>query len=388
MASGFHNTNNYFTVIKLSVEKIMPGQEILITTNSAFYKKVYESRVISVDKDMLCISMPHYRGIHVPLNVGFVLNLHINTGDEVLSFTGEILYRNVSERCFFLRLPLHCNIQQKTSKRKCKFVTVTSGKGGVGKSTFVINYAIALARRGKKVALFDADLGMANIDVLLKCNSRYNIVDVIDGRKTISEVICPAAGGINIIAGGSGMQRLSGLSAVEYNRISNGFSYLESNFDYVIFDTSAGLSKNVTNFIFSSDETIILTTPEPHAITDAYSIIKVILENSREVKLKLIINKCETPAEGAEVLNRITNVVKNFLNYSMEPFGIIPESRIVIRSVKEQYPFVLKYPSSKVALSIEDLAEKEIHNVLREGCLASNNLKPFINRLLKLFQNA
>lgn len=379
---------NHLAVIELSFKKIKPGQEILITTNSAFYKNVYESRVISVDKDMLCISIPYYKGLFVPLNVGFVLNLRINTGDEILCFTSEILYRNVSERCFFLRLPLHYKTQEKTSNRKCKFVTVTSSKGGVGKSTFVINYAIALSRLGKKVALFDADLGMANIDVLLKCNTSYNIVDVIDGRKNINEVISPAPGGINIIAGGSGMQRLSNLTSVEYSRITNGFNFLESNYDYVIFDTSAGLSKNVTSFIYSSDETIVLTTPEPHAITDAYSIIKVILENNREVALKLVVNKCETPAEGAEVLNRITNVVKNFLNYSMEPFGTIPESKLVSRSIKKRNPYILAYPSSKVAHSIEDLAEKEVQSVLKEGNSASHSNNPFINRLLKLLQNA
>ena len=372
----------------MSVEDIKPGQEILITTNSAFYKNVYQSKVISVDKDMLCISMPYYKGLYIPLNVGFVLNLRINTGKDILSFTSEILYRNVTERCFFLRLPVHIEPQKNSQNRKCKFVTVTSGKGGVGKSTFVINYAIALTKLGKKVALFDVDLGMANIDVLLKCSTRYNIVDVIDGRKSINEVICPAVDNISIIAGGSGMQRLSDLTAVQYNRISNGFNFLESNYDYVFFDTSAGLSKNVTNFIYSSDETIILTTPEPHAITDAYSIIKVIIEEDRNINLKLIVNKCETPAEGAEVLNRITNVVKNFLNYAMHPLGTIPESKIVSRSIKEQSPYILTYPFSDVARSIASLAEKELQSALKEEFSTSRRIKSFVNKLLKLFENA
>lgn len=364
-----------------------PDHEVLITTNSAFYRNIYESRIISVDEDMLCISMPYYKGLYIPLNVGFILNLRINTGEDVVSFTSEILYRNVSRRCLFLRIPAHKDVQSKKISNNCKFVTITSGKGGVGKSCFAVNYAITLSKLGKKVLLFDADLGMANLDVLLKCNTEYNIVDLIDGRKSINEVICQAPGEIDIIAGGSGMQRLANLSVAQYNRISIGFTFLENSYDYVIFDTGAGLSKNVTNFIFASDETIIVTTPEPHAITDAYAIIKVALEEERDITLKLLVNKCETPAEGAEVLNRITNVVKNFLNYSIVPFGVIPESRFVSRSVKEQSPYVLAYPSSDVTRILKELTEKEISGTRREEA-ASRGFKSFASKFFNLFRNA
>jgi flagellar biosynthesis protein FlhG len=230
---------------------------------------------------------------------------------------------------------------------------------------------------------------MANVDVLLKASTRYSIVDVIDGHKSMNEVISEAPGGISIIAGGSGMQKLASLSPAEYNRITCGFSYLESCFDYVIIDTGAGLSKNVTNFIFSSDETIVITTPEPHAITDAYSIIKVILEESHDVNLKLIINKCETPAEGAEVLKRITGVVKNFLNYSVEPLGFLPESRAVSRSIKDQVPFVLSQPYSDIARAVKELAEKEArHHMNDDASPLKRNMPSFISKFMKLFQNA
>ncbi len=374
----------------MALEDLRPGQEISLTTNSSFYKNIYQSNVISIDNDMLCISMPSYKGLFIPLNVGFMLDLKITTDKDILSFTTEILYRNVSEHRLFVRLPNSSQPDNPvTPIKNCKFITVTSGKGGVGKTSFIINYAISLAKLGKKVVLFDADLGMANVDVLLKTNTHYNIVDVIEGRKGINEVIAEAPGGISIIAGGSGLQKLANLSPAEYSRITCGFTYLESHFDYVLFDTGAGLSKNVTNFIFSSDETLVLTTPEPHAITDAYSIIKVILEEDRDVKLKLIINKSETPAEGTEVLKRISGVVKNFLNYTMEPLGFIPESKVVSRSIKEQTPLALAHPTSDVAHAIKELAEKEIRSHTKyQVAPSTKTLSSFVSKFMRFFQNA
>ncbi len=374
----------------MDISDIRPGQAVSLTTNSAFYKNVYESSVIAVDKDMLCISMPNYKGLFVPLNVGFILNLRISTPKRVLSYTTEILYRNVTEHCLFVRLPRNETGEPSAPSKipnQCTFITVTSGKGGVGKTSFIINFAISLAKQGKKVLLFDADLGMANVDVLLKTNTRYSIVDVIEGTKGINEVIAEAPGGINLIAGGSGMQQLASLTPAQFNRITSGFGYLESQYDYVLIDTGAGLSKNVTNFIFASDETIILTTPEPHAITDAYSIIKVILEEDRDVDLKLIVNKCETPAEGTEVLKRITGVVKNFLNYTIIPLGHIPESKVVSRSIREQVPFALNHPSSDVGKAVAALAEKQINPLTQEQSRRESKPSSFVNRFIKLFSH-
>lgn len=372
------------------LDNIQPGQIISLTTNSSFYKNVYESTVISVEKDILCIGMPLFKGLFMPLNVGFIINLSIHTGFDDISFTTEVLYRNVQEHRLYVRVPANKQDSDgKTRIKSCKFVTITSGKGGVGKTSFIINYAISLSKLGKKVVLFDADLGMANVDVLLKTTTRFNIIDVIEGQKGMNEVISEAPGGISIIAGGSGMQKLASLTQAQYNRITSGFSYLESHFDYVLIDTGAGLSKNVTNFVLSSDETIILTTPEPHAITDAYSIIKVILEENRDIALKLIINKCETPAEGTEVLRRISGVVKNFLNYSLISLGYIPESKAVSRSIKDQLPFVLSNPSSDVSKSVRELAEKEINLIINDDSMShSNKLASFVNKFIKLLRNA
>ena len=147
---------------------IQPGQAIVLTTNSSFYKNAYESKVIAADKDMLCISMPYFKGLFVPLNVGFMLNLRIFTASGALEFTTEILYRNISEHSLFVRMPSHEATAggRPAPLKNCRFVAVTSGKGGVGKTSFIINLGICLAKLGQKIVIFDADLGMANVDVL------------------------------------------------------------------------------------------------------------------------------------------------------------------------------------------------------------------------------
>ena len=366
--------------------KLEAGQTIQLTTNSIFYRNVYESNLLAVNSDCLEISTPFYKGLHVPLNIGFILILKIATEQGTYEFTTEVIDRNIDKHSLMVKLPFTpARNEEKKPEEKSygKFVTVTSGKGGVGKTSFIINYAITLAKKGKRVVLIDADLGMANIDILLKINTRFNLIDVIEGTKTLPEIMVDAPGGIKLIPGGSGIQELANLTTPQFYRITSGFDYLEKNFDYVLIDTGAGLSKNITNFIFSSDETIIITTPEPHAITDAYSIMKVILDKSREINLKLIVNKCETIQEGESVLNRITGVVRNFLNYSITPTGCILESKVVTRSIKEQAPLCLTYPTSDVARAIESIVDAELGNQKRNQ--QQGAISGFVNKFKNLF---
>ncbi len=364
---------------------LLPGQVIDLTTNSFFYKNVYSSNLLSIGTHSLEISTPYYKGLYVPLNIGFILNLKITTPQGLCEFTTEVVDRDIGNHSLTVKLPQghSAGVDKSSVPAQCKFVTITSGKGGVGKTSFIINYGIALAKRGKRVVLLDADLGMANVDVLMKINPKYNLIDVIEGSKQLSEIITDAPGGLKLIPGGSGIQDLANLTTSQFYRITSGFDYLENNFDYVLIDTGAGLSKNITNFIFSSDETIIITTPEPHAITDAYSIIKVVLDKNRDISLKLIINKCETPQEGEAVLNKITGVVRNFLNYSMTPCGCILESKVVSRSLKEQVPLCISYPTSDVARCIEAIADAELGN--QKTSLSGKSITNFVSKFKNLF---
>lgn len=371
----------------MDINGILPGQEVQLTTNSVFYKNIYESRIQAVDEQTITIGTPSYKGLFVPLNIGFILNLRVFTSSGVCVFATEVLDRDISGHTIKLRKPKNITETKAhvSSVRRCKFTTVTSGKGGVGKTSFIINYAIALAQQGKRVLLFDADLGMANIDVLLKTSSKYNIIDVIEGNRNMNEVITEAVGGIHLIAGGSGMQKLSSLTPAQFHRITSGFSYLEAHYDFVLIDTGAGLSKNVTTFVYAADESIVITTPEPHAITDAYSIIKVLLDETADINLKLIVNKCETPAEGTEVLKRITHVIRNFLNYKIVPICFIPETKVVGKSIREQVPFMLSQPNSDIAKLLTSLAQAACMGQDAPVETKRAGIGGFVERLAKLF---
>jgi len=274
------------------------------------------------------------------------------------------------------------------TQRNAKFIAVTSGKGGVGKTSFVMNYAIALAEREKKVLLFDADLGMANVDVLMKASSRYNIIDVIDGFKEMNEVITKTDYHIDLIAGGSGISKLGSLDDLQMKRITDGFTWLQTHYDYVFIDTGAGLSRNVTAFVHAADETIVVTTPEPHAITDAYSIVKVLLEENKKLKLKLLINKCETTGEGEAVMKRVSRVIRDFLGYTINESGCIMESKAVSRSIRQQTPFMASYPTSDVAKCLRGLADEEIALLHEYHADPEPVTNTFVGKFMRLFRMA
>lgn len=372
---------------RMEAGALLPGQAVQLTTNSVFYKNQYETRILSVDDRTMLLETPLYGGLRVPLNVGFLLSLRCATPNGVVVFDSEVLERDAAAHTIRIRRPAATpegRVELPAAKR-CRFIAVTSGKGGVGKTTFTINYAIALARLGKRVLLFDADLGMANVDVLLKTSTRSGIIDLIDGRKSMQEVISEAPGGIFLVAGGSGMQKLASLSTAEVQRIMNGFSWLESQFDFVLFDTGAGLSSNVTTFVRAADETIVITTPEPHAITDAYSIIKVILDLDRNLNLKLIVNRCENADEGGDVLKRVALAIRSFLGYRITPVCWILESRTFSRSIREQVPFMISQPNSDSAVLMMNLAAAAAEGADRPLESAKGRFGGFVGRLARLF---
>jgi len=351
------------------MEKIrfQPGQLLEINTDDGGQFNTFESKLLSIDRDLLEISAPINNGVFAPLNTGFNLSLKTITNTGLIEFDSTIMRKNIERQSFFVSLPPNIlnyleqdkNLPSKKSTT-CRFITISSGKGGTGKTCFAINFAISLSKRGKRVALIDADLGMANIDVLTKVTPIYTLTDVIKGYKTLDEIITDGPEGIKLVPGGTGLFELANLNAFQLDRILSGFEHLESNFDYVLIDTSAGISKNINEFVISSHETIIVTTPEPHAISDAFSILKVFISKHHNLNVKLVVNRCETPQEGEFVIKRISGVIGNFPNCKFSPLGIIPESRYVSKSVKEQNPFMISYPGSDAASAIESITDVEL----------------------------
>jgi flagellar biosynthesis protein FlhG len=240
--------------------------------------------------------------------------------------------------------------------KKTRIIAVASGKGGVGKTNLSVNLAIAYAQAGKRVIVMDADLGLANVNVMLNMIPKYNLYHVIRKQKSMRDIILDTDYGIRIVAGASGFSKIANLSEEERQNFINELYTLQEA-DIVIIDTSAGVSSNVLSFVEAADDAIIVTTPEPTAITDAYGIIKIIateIENLN-IGLKLVVNRVHSVTEGRRVAERIINISAQFLNLKVEYLGCIYDDPIVSASVIRQRPFIVADPKSKAAISVQHL---------------------------------
>lgn len=242
---------------------------------------------------------------------------------------------------------------------KPKIITITSGKGGVGKSNIVVNTSIMLQKLGKKVLLFDADIGMGNDDVLMGFLPKYNVFDIIFNNKTIDEVMIKGPYGVSLVPAGSGINRIETLSKRKREEFINKLADLED-FDYILMDTGAGISRDVLGFIACCDELIMVTTPEPTSLTDAYSLLKAVNHFKLKNKAKVIINRALDPKEANMTFNKLNNAVSKFLKVEMEYLGMVSEDKKLVQSVRAQEPFVISYPNCDASKDIEKIATKLI----------------------------
>jgi len=239
-----------------------------------------------------------------------------------------------------------------------RIITITSGKGGVGKSNFSLNFALALKELGKKVLLFDADIGMANIDVLMGIAAPYNLYHLLKRQQSIEQIVQLGAGGIHFIAGGSGFKDLLDLTMEELHYVEEQLGQLHDKYDVILFDTGAGLTKETVRFITAASETFVVTTPEPTAITDAYALIKMVKAMDHEVNFKLIVNRAIDWQEGKATSDKISLVAERFLGTTVPSLGIVRDDSNVIKAVKRQTPFSLAYPETEAASDIRAIARQ------------------------------
>ncbi|HHW30465.1 MAG TPA: MinD/ParA family protein [Clostridiaceae bacterium] len=267
-------------------------------------------------------------------------------------------------------------------KSATKIITITSGKGGVGKTNITVNLAIALGELGKKVIILDADLGLSNIEVLLGIAPQYTLGDIIYNNKSIFDVITTGPNNIRFISGGSGADVLVKLNKEVLDRFILNIGMLDKIADIILIDTGAGLSDSVTSFIMAADEVILVTTPEPTSLTDAYALIKTVITKDRNKKINLIVNKAEDEREAKDIINKISLVVNRFLGVKLNPLGFILQDQAVVKSVKQQNPFYMKYPNSDATKSIKDISKKIVENDEQGFSEGGFGIKVFFNKLI------
>ena len=239
-----------------------------------------------------------------------------------------------------------------------KIITVTSGKGGVGKTSIVSNLAIAIKKTGHHVLVIDADLGLSNIDVLLNIAPKYNFQHVINGEKTIQDILIDGPYGIKILPASSGVQELTVLDEFQRTKIVEAFESLKDGVDMFIIDTAAGISENVTFFCLAAQEIVIVTSPEPTAITDAYALIKVLSTKYQKTKFNVLVNSVKNNKEASDIFKRFSLATERFLKIIPNYLGFIPYDESVQKAAKKQMAFVDLFPKCLAAKEIFNVASK------------------------------
>ncbi|CAM3891650.1 MinD/ParA family protein [Cohnella lubricantis] len=267
--------------------------------------------------------------------------------------------------------------------RHTRIVTVTSGKGGVGKSNFSLNFALALQKRGYSVLLFDADIGMANIDVLLGIPTQYNLLHLLRREKTIWEIIQTGPHGLQFIGGGSGFKDLVRLSDDELEYFADQISRLHGEVDFLLFDTGAGLSKETVRFITAAQETIVVTTPEPTSITDAYALIKMVNTMGHQVDFRLIVNRVSDDREGQQTADNIRHVADKYLGIELPVLGFVPDDNHVTKAVKRQTALSVAFPDSAAVRGIDRIAAKFLSEETKEK---EGDVRSFLQRMRRLWR--
>ena len=267
-----------------------------------------------------------------------------------------------------------------TEQQGIRVISVTSGKGGVGKSNVVSNLAIALSAQGKKVLLIDADLGLGNLDVLLGLSPVYNLNHVLNGDKGIIDILIDGPAGIKIIPAGTGVQELTSLGQHEKLKLLDELDMLEEQFDILIIDTEAGISENVTYFTVAAQEIFVVVTPEPTSITDAYALIKLLATRYSEHHFKVLVNMAKDSEDALEVFRKLANVAGRFLDISLDYLGCVVKDEKVVDAVKRQKAVTELFPDSEAAQCFNTIARRVIEN--KRHTPIKGNIQFFFRRML------
>lgn len=248
-----------------------------------------------------------------------------------------------------------------------RVLAVTSGKGGVGKTSTSVNLSIALAQAGSKVILLDADLGLANVEVLLGLNSIYNLQHVITGEKTMEQILVKGPGNVSIVPGTSGLAKLADLNERSRRNIMDGLRQLQEQADFIVIDTMAGIGRGAMTFVSAADEVLLVSTPEPSSIVDAYGMLKTAYQHRDDAVVRLIVNMVLNKKQASVVYAKLSGAAQQYLGRKLSYLGMIPRDPRVAQAVMQSHPFCVRYPSTAATKSIQDIAGRLIHQKAAMG---------------------
>ncbi len=272
------------------------------------------------------------------------------------------------------------NKQYKPMPKPVRVIAVSSGKGGVGKTNVTVNLAISLSNLGQNTLILDADLGLANIDVMLGLQPKYTLHDVFSGEKKLADIVVEGPAGIKIIPASSGIQEMSELSTAQHAGLIQAFSEYENEVDVLIIDTAAGISDNVVTFSRAAQEVIVVVCDEPASITDAYALIKLLHRDYGIHRFHILSNMVHSAQEGRDVYEKLTRVSDRFLDVALDYFGFVPYDEFLKKAIKRQRSVVEAYPRSKASMSFKNLAERSQKWPLPK--IAAGHLEFFVERLV------
>ncbi|HJV47274.1 MAG TPA: MinD/ParA family protein [Bacillota bacterium] len=273
------------------------------------------------------------------------------------------------------------NLQQ--SKPFSRVITITSGKGGVGKTSFTLNFALGLKKRGKKVVILDMDLTTANINILMGMTPKNSLLDVLYQRKTIQEILEVGTEGIEYICGELDIKDLLELDESKLSYFWSQIQELQTYADFILIDTGAGITKELINFIQASDETILVTTPEPTSIADSYTVLKTVRGITQEIStFRLVVNRVQSFREGAETFKTLQNVSKKFLDVELLTLGYIMEDSHVRQSIKSQKPFFVSFPHCEAAKGISQIVGAYLPDARSRRSNSNSGIRGFFEKIL------
>jgi flagellar biosynthesis protein FlhG len=275
---------------------------------------------------------------------------------------------------------MHLHQMMARELERAKVLAVTSGKGGVGKTNLAANLSVCLGASGKKVVALDADLGLGNLDVLMNIKARHNLWHMMKGQKTLEEIISHGPCGVEIICGGSGLEELANLNLFQRERLMNELDGLQQNRDAIVIDTGAGINSSVLGFCQAADHTLVVTTPEPTAMTDAYAMIKVLSVHNYTGKISLVVNMTQSIFEGKKVYRHLADVARRFLNVTVYEAGVLCKDENVSASVRKREPVVLGYPKSEITSSLVAMSAR-----LWKGSTVNNRSDSFFQKVANWF---